>query len=276
MPPRACQNPSVGRHDAALEGFSAREETYLGRTRTVYRRGEGPPVLVMAEVPGLTPRVLAFARRVCDRGLSVACPDMFGVPGQPPSPLQMGRVMARACISREFALLARHRASPITQWLRALARALHEDSGSPVGAVGMCLTGNFALTLCLDPWMIAPVLSQPSLPTGLGAAKRALHATPEACQTLARRAKDDGLHVIGLRFTGDPLCPRERFDALGDLLGDAFEGIEIDSSSGNPHGHRRMAHSVLTEDLIDEEGQPTQRALERVLDFLESRLRPAS
>ena len=266
----------MGRYDAALEDFDAREETYLGRTRTVYRRGEGPPVLVMAEVPGLTPRVLEFARRVCDRGLSVACPDMFGVPGQPRTTLGMARVMGHACISREFALLARHRASPITDWLRALARQLHEESGSPVGAVGMCLTGNFALTLCLDPWLVAPVLSQPSLPTGLGSAKRALHATPQACETAARRAREDGLHVIGLRFTHDPLCPGERFEALRDLLGDAFEGIEIDSSPGNPHGHRRIAHSVLTEELIDEEGQPTQQALGRVLDFLQSRLRPAS
>lgn len=259
----------------ALSGFERREQTFLGQTKAVYYRGEGPPVLVMAEVPGITPPVMAFARRVVERGMSVAVPDMFGRAGAPRTVLAMAKVMAHACISREFSVLAKHQASPITEWLRALARSLHEEHGGPVGAVGMCLTGNFALTLCLDPWLMAPVLSQPSLPTGLADARRALHATPATCEALERRAQDEGLKVLGLRFTHDRLCPPERFETLRELLGDQFEGIEIDSSPGNPHGHARIAHSVLTEDLIDEEGQPTRAALERVLEFLESRLVPS-
>ena len=256
----------------ALSGFDRREETFVGKTKPVYSMGEGPPVIVIAEVPGLTPPVMSFARRVVDRGLSVAVPELFGEAGAPATLWNTAKVMAHACISREFAVLAKHRASPITEWLRALGRSLHDHHGGPVGAVGMCLTGNFALTLCLDPWLMAPVLSQPSLPGGLSDAKRALHATPAACDNLRRRAEDEDLKVLGLRFSHDPLCPPERFEALRDLLGDHFEGIEIDSSPGNPHGHRRMAHSVLTEDLIDDEGQPTRAALERVLSFLEQRL----
>jgi len=263
-----CYNAAMD----ALSGFERREQTFLGKTKSVYYRGEGPPVVVMAEVPGLTPPVMAFARRVVERGMSVAVPDLFGKAGAPRSMLGIVGVMAHACISREFAVLAKHRASRVTEWLRALARSLHEANGGPVGAVGMCLTGNFALTLCLDPWLMAPVLSQPSLPSGLSDAKRALHATPAACQALKRRAEEEGLEVLGLRFTHDMLCPPERFDTLRELLGDRFEGIEIDSSPGNPHGHARTAHSVLTEDLIDEAGQPTRAALDRVLDFLEQRL----
>jgi len=263
----------MGEYDQALRGFVASEATFLGVTKRVFRGGEGPPVLVMAEIPGITPRVLDFARRLIDRGMTVVLPDLFGVAGQPPRAHRLARTIAKACISREFSMLARHKASPVTDWLRALARSLHEEFDGPVGAVGMCLTGNFALTLCLDPWMTAPVLSQPSLPVAIG--RSTLHATPEVEETLVRRAKEDGLTVLGLRFSGDPLCPRARFDALSSLLGERFERIEIDSGAGNAAGHRLLAHSVLTEDLIDETGQPTQTALHRVLEFLEERLRPA-
>ncbi|MEX1364925.1 MAG: dienelactone hydrolase family protein [Nannocystaceae bacterium] len=257
---------------AALTGFTRRRVTLAGETKDVYERGEGPPVIVMAEIPGITPRVLDFARRVVDHGMTAVLPQLFGTPGAPPTPLALARTIAHACISREFAMLARREASPVTEWLRALARSLHEASGGPVGAVGMCLTGNFALTLALDPWLMAPVLSQPSLPLRIPGGARALHASEHTQQTVARRVRDEGLSVLGLRFTHDPMCPRARFEALSDLLGDGFESIEIDSGPGNPHGHRRMAHSVLTEDLIDDEGQPTRRAMERVLEFLQQRL----
>ncbi len=262
----------MGGYDQVYADFSVGEATFVGRRKRVFRLGDGPPVIIMTEVPGITPKVFEFARRVAARGMTVVLPDLFGVAGRPPSLRSGLAAMGRACISREFAVLARHRASPVTEWLRALGRSLHEEHGGPVGAVGMCLTGNFAITLALDPWLMAPVLSQPSLPAGLGASKRALHATPEACASLRRRAREDGLSVLGLRFTGDPLCPPQRFAALAELLGEQFEAIEIESGSSTPH--RRAAHSVLTEDLIDEEGQPTYEALQRVLGFLEERLLP--
>jgi hypothetical protein len=123
--------------------------------------------------------------------------------------------------------------------------------------------------------MLAPVLSQPSLPIGIGARKASLGLSDQDLLTVKARTEDEDLCVLGLRFTGDRMVPAERFATLRRELGDRFVGVEIDSSPGNPWGHRRLAHSVLTEDLVDEPGQPTHDALEQVLGFFRERLLPA-
>ena len=259
----------------ALDGFDSFAFAHDGATRTVYTRGQGPAVVVMHEIPGITPQVAAFARRVADDGFRVYLPHLFGEPGRPISNGYLLGQMARACISREFRVLASRQASPITDWLRALCRRAHGECGGPgVGALGMCLTGNFALALMVDETVMAPVLSQPSLPFGLTAAQRAaLHLSDEQLATVKRRAAA-GCTVLGLKFTHDPLCPPERFATLRRELGAGFEGIEIDSGPGNPHGLTRKAHSVLTTDLVDEAGHPTRAALERVLELFRTTLRP--
>lgn len=256
---------------ADVPGFTATTFEALGAARTVYRRGEGPPIVVMHEIPGITPDVARFATRVADEGFSVALPHLFGTPMKPMTAGYALGQITRACVSREFAVLARHEASPITEWLRALCRQLHEEhGGARVGAIGMCLTGNFALALAIDPWLMAPVLSQPSLPFGAsGSHRAALHVSDEALTALKRR---EGARVLGMRFTHDPLCPKERFETLRRELGDAFEGIEIDSGPRNAHGIPRRAHSVVTADLVDEAGHPTRAALERVLSFFREQL----
>lgn len=258
----------------ALDGFTEDSFTHDGATRPVYRRGRGPGVVVIHEIPGITPPVADFARRVADAGFSVYVPSLFGTPGKPFSTPYMLSQIAQACISREFAVLAKHQSSPITDWLRALCRKAHAECGGPgVGAIGMCLTGNFALALMVDEAVMAPVLSQPSLPFGLTAAHRAaLHISDEQLATVKRRAQA-GCPVLGLRFTHDFMSPSERFATLRRELGDRFEGIEIDSGPGNPYGIPRFAHSVVTLDLVDEEGHPTRAALERVIAFFGERLR---
>lgn len=263
---------------APLEGFETTIFSHAGAARTVYHRGEGPGVVVIHEIPGITPEVARFARRVADAGFHVALPHLFGTPGRPLSAGYAVAQMARACVSREFAVLAAHRSSPITDWLRALARQVHAECGGPgVGAIGMCLTGNFALALMMEPGLLAPVLSQPSLPFPLGAERRAaLHVSPEELATVKRRVQEEGARVLGLRFTADPMCRAERFATLRRELGEGFEAIEVDSGRGNPHGIPRTAHSVVTKDLVDEAGHPTRQALERVLGFFGERLRPVA
>ena len=258
-----------------LDGFAKTEFTHDGRTYPVHRGGEGPGVVVMHEIPGITPQVAAFAERVRDEGFHVALPEMFGTVGKPISNGYLASQMVRACISHEFHVLASRGSSPITVWLRALCRQVHAEQGGPgVGALGMCLTGNFALALMVDPVVMAPVLSQPSLPFPVSAAhKEALHVSDDDLAVVRRRARDEGCKVLGMRFTHDPLCPPERFDRLRRELEDGFEAIEIDSSPGNPHGLARAAHSVVTTDLVDEEGHPTREALDRVLAYFRERLR---
>ncbi len=258
---------------SSLTGFDAEEHTYDGRSRVVHRRGTGPAVVVLSEVPGITPRVTAFAQRVADLGCTAVVPHLFGTDGKPTTPGYALRSLAEACVSREFVVLARGRTSPVTRWLRALAREEHERCGGPgVGVVGMCLTGGFALAMLVDPSVVAPVLSQPSLPLPVGAAHRRDLGVDDTDLARVRQRVADGTRVLGLRFSGDRACPADRFARLSEELGDGFVAVELDSSPGNPAGHRLGAHSVLTEDLDDRPGTPTRQALDQVLAFLGERL----
>jgi dienelactone hydrolase len=262
----------------APDGFDETTFAHEGKTRTVFRRGEGPAVIVIAEVPGITPEVAAFGRRVADAGFSAVLPSLFGEPGRPVSTPYALSTIGWACVSREFATWARNETSPATVWTRALARAEHERCGGPgVGVVGMCLTGGFALAMMVDPIVLAPVLSQPSLPFPLSKGhRRDLNLTPADLATVKARCEaEPDLCVLGLRFTGDRLSPPDRFARLREELGDSFVGVEIDSSPGNPHGFGRLAHSVLTDEFVDEPGHPTREALDRVLDLFRTRLAPA-
>ncbi|MCB1645402.1 MAG: dienelactone hydrolase family protein, partial [Pseudomonadales bacterium] len=148
-----------------LEDFNRLEMTLLGETRTVFSMGSGPAVIVMSEMPGIHHLVAEFARKVRDAGFTVYMPHMFGEAGRAPTPGYILGSVARACISREFSAFAANKSSPIVDWLRALAAHVHPlCGGKGVGAIGMCFTGNFALSLMLEPSVVAPVLSQPSLP----------------------------------------------------------------------------------------------------------------
>jgi dienelactone hydrolase len=257
---------------AALENFAGTTFTHGGTTRAVYRDGSGPGVVVISEMPGITPNVAEFAQRVVDAGFTVAMPDLFGTPGKPLSvPYAMSSMM-HGCVSREFATWALNRTSPVIDWLRALARDLHEKCGGPgVGAIGMCFTGGFALAMAVDDTMLAPVLSQPSLPFGVGKARK--HSLGLSDADLARVADRTELCVLAMRFTNDKLVPAERFRHLREVFGDRLIAIEIENRPGqNPHDITKLAHSVVTEHLVDEPGHPTQDALHRVLDFFKQRL----
>ncbi|MGY8736630.1 MAG: dienelactone hydrolase family protein [bacterium] len=258
-----------------LNRYDATEFEHDGLTRRVFTRGEGPGIVVMTEVPGIYDSVIEFADRLVDEGYRVYLPDLIGEAGKPFSAGYALSSIARACIAKEFHVLATRGSSPITIWLRALARKAHADCGGPgVGCIGMCLTGNFGLAMMVDESVMAPVLSQPSLPFPFGAKRKAaLHISDADLEIVKERIEKRGCKVLGLRFTGDPMCPPERFETLRQELGDGFEGIEIDSSTGNPHGNPTMAHSVVTKDLVDEEGHPTRMALDRVMSFFAERLR---
>ena len=137
----------------------------------------------------------------------------------------------------------------------------------------MCLTGGFALAMMVDETVLAPVLSQPSLPFALGAERKADVGVSDSDLARARqRCEDEDICVLGLRFSGDSLSPTDRFQRLRAELGDHFVAVEIDSGKNNPEGYRKAAHSVLTEDLRDEPGSATRNALDQVLELFRSKL----
>lgn len=257
-----------------LSGFIPNPFTADGLTYDVYRGGSGPAVIVMAEIPGITPRVIEFARKVTALGCSVAMPHLFGEPGREPGVAYTMSSFAHVCVAKEFNCLALGTVGKIGGWLRALAKSEHQRCGGPgVGAVGMCFTGNYALAMAVDDIMVAPVLSQPSVPFPFSKKHKADAAVSQSdLEKIRTRCEGDGTRVLGLRFTGDKMSPPDRFDTLRRALGDRFVAVELDSSSGNPHGHPRSAHSVLTEHLDDREGTPTRQAVDSVLDLFRERL----
>jgi dienelactone hydrolase len=268
--------------DDDLHDFERTEFSFAGKVRTVYRLGTGPAVIVIAEMPGITPKVAEFARRVAAIGCTAVLPHLFGEPGRDPNPSAHGWVgairtygtsIAPACVSREFTVLATGRTSKVVDWLRALARSEHERCGGPgVGAVGMCFTGGYALAMATDERLLAPVLSQPSMPVGITKAHcRSIDISPAELDVVKRRCEQDGLTVLGLRFKSDRLVPAERFEFLREQLGEAFVGVELEDADANPAA-TLPPHSVLTEHLIDEPGQATRAALDAVLDLFRERL----
>jgi dienelactone hydrolase len=259
--------------DVVIPGFERSSYTHDGLTRAVYRGGYGPAVIVIHEVPGLHPGVVAFARRVIDAGFTAVMPSLFGTPMRPVTGGYTMNSMLRACVAREFTALATGRTSSIIGWLRALAAQVHAECGGPgVGAVGMCFTGGFALGMMVDERMLAPVLSQPSLPLPLGERRAAAIGVSDADLAVIKKRAANGACLLGLRFTGDRVVPAARFETLRRELGDAFIAVEIDSSPGNAHGIPVNAHSVLTAHFVDEPGHPTREALDQVLSLFQEKL----
>jgi dienelactone hydrolase len=243
----------------ALEDWSKGSFTAATLTRETYRKGSGPVVIVVHEIPGITPAVERFANDVVNAGFTVVMPDLVGTPGKEVSGGYTISSMLKVCISREFTNMALNKTSPIISWLRALSRSLHHEvGGKGVGAVGMCFSGGFALGMMVDDIMVAPVLSQPSMPFAIGKSRSAdLNLSPDDAAVIAERAAQ-GCQVLGLRFDQDKLVG-DRFSSLRLLLGDAFIAVEIPSRSPKDH-------SVLTE-------QRDEDSVQRVLQFFSEKLK---
>jgi dienelactone hydrolase len=264
--------------DDPLEDFARRDITLDETTKRVHVAGQGPAVIVMTEMPGISPHVARFARWVRDAGFTVYMPSLFGRDGAVPGVEEGAAVFQRACMSAEFRAMAANASSPVTQWLRALASLAHGECGGPgVGAIGMCFTGNFALTMMLEPAMLAPVLSQPSLPLNDPAG---LEIAPDELKAVRERLDREDLTVLAYRFRGDKICRAERFAAYAAALGDRFIGRELPdeaaSSDVSPFFARHVPypHSVVTQHLIDETGQPTVAARDEIIAFFRKRLAP--
>lgn len=262
--------------DDSLEDFIAREIALDGAAKVVHVTGSGPAVIVMAEMPGISPHVARFARWVREAGFTVYMPSLFGRDGAVPTVEEGAAVFRRACVSAEFRALGANRSSPVTRWLRSLARLAHgECGGLGVGAIGMCFTGNFALTMMLEPAMLASVLSQPSLPLDDPAG---LEIAPDELAAVRERLDEDDLTVMAYRFAGDRFCRAQRFAAYEEALGERFIGRVLPDSAANtevpPFFEHVVAspHSVVTAHLIDEEGQPTIAARDEILSFFAERL----
>ena len=242
-----------------LDGFEVSEFTDGDITHPVYVRGSGPGVLLLHELPGMVPQCVDLATFIAKQGFTVFMPLLFGEPGAPPATKSL---TAHVCISREFHCFAHNKSSPVTRWLRALCvqRIRPNCPGPGIGAIGMCFTGGFVLSLFVSDMMLAPVICQPGLPfpslkRGAGAA---LGVSPEDLE----EASASTAPILGLRFDDDKICPKERFETLRTLFGSRFETPRV----------RGKEHSVLTLAFVDDPSHDTFKARARVIAFLEEQL----
>jgi dienelactone hydrolase len=238
-----------------LASWARGEHVAGGVTHPTYTKGSGTGVIVIHEIPGLTPEVIAFAEEVVARRHTVVLPQLFGEPGAVAGAVSIVKAIGQVCVSKEFTKLAAGETSPIADWLRSLARALHADAGGPgVGAVGMCFTGGFALAMMVDPAVVAPVVAQPSLPFAVGRRRAAdLGLSPTDLDAVKRRGAA-GCPVLGLRYAADK-ATGTRFDTLRRELGDDFIAVEFAGKG----------HATLT-------AHRQQEGVDRVLDFFDERL----
>lgn len=272
----AAMTPTTDLTDDTLQDFQRRTITLNDAAKTVYVAGSGPAVVVMTEMPGISPHVARFARWVRDAGFTVYMPSLFGRDGAVPQAEEGVAVFRRACVSAEFRALAGGGASPATEWLRALAKLAHQECGGPgVGAIGMCFTGNFALSMMMEPSMLAPVVCQPSMPMEEPAATG---LAGEELAAVRERLEREDLTVLAYRFAGDKWCRAERFAAFSEALGPRFVARVLPNTAANPEPPPffkhvvASPHSVVTAHLIDEAGQPTLAARDEILAFFGSRL----
>ena len=215
----------------------------------VYRHGDGPPVVVIHELPGLTPALLAYAGRLADDGFSVWLPVLYGrVPAT--TRLDQSYGFARICVSREITTFRSGRTSGVVGPLRALARhAVAVTGARGAGVVGMCFSGGFAIAAAAEEAVLAGVAAQPSLPFPTPFTRgcaRDLGLSPSDLDTVRGRIANGDTELYVTRFTADPLSPPERFEAVGELLGrDGVTFDPVDSSPGNAEGFTKKDHSVL-------------------------------
>ena len=240
---------------SGIDSWSRGSHAFEGVTHPTYRKGEGPGVVVIHELPGITDEVVGFADEVVAAGHTVVMPHLFGKVEGPATVAEVVKVLPKVCVSKEFTKLALGETTPVAGWLRSLARDLHGELGGPgVGAVGMCFTGGFALAMMVDDSVAAPVVCQPSAPFAVSKRRGAdLNLSPADLETVRRRAAA-GCAVLGLRYRADA-ATGTRFDTLREHLGDDFVAVEFEGKG----------HSVVTM-------HRQQEAVDRILSFLGERL----
>jgi dienelactone hydrolase len=271
---------TMGMGNDVLRGFRKFQFTREDISHEVHVTGTGPPVLIMHELPGLTPSALGLGRRLAKAGFTTYLPLLFGEAGMS----EVTGSYRQLCVSREFARLEAGVSAPIVDWLRGLAGELStRHGGSNVGAIGMCLTGAFVIPLILEPCVTAPVAAQPGVPfsvsfraigIGRGEWMTQINVSDADLDAAAARARAENLSLLATRFESDRICPAERLDRLQQAFGERLLRRELPGGST----WRQLAaprHATLTEEYDrapDRPDEPTRVLFAEVVSFLRERL----
>lgn len=241
----------------SLEDFRRSNWTFGGRSFDLYTGAAGgPSVLLLHELPNLTPEVAGLARELQREGFQITMPSLIGDAGEP-SNLGL-KSLAAICVRSEFNALFSSETPPVVTWIRGLLGELAK-AGKPVGVVGLCFSGGFALASAIEPSVAAVVSCQPALPLAIGS-----KIDISAADRRALRGRLDSGALAGLvyRFQDDHISPCQRLGGLQSALGDQLLGRCL---PGNDH-------SVITHDLKPGVTEPTFQARQEVIAFLRWRL----
>lgn len=220
----------------------------------VYSKGAGPIVVVIQELPGLGPETLILADNLVSEGFTVVLPHLFGPIGKIRIAGNLLRVM---CMRKEFRIFEQGKTSPIVEWLRALCNDLRNKYDvDGVAVIGMCLTGNFAISLMADQAVLAGVASQPSLPLNNHSN---LHMSQQDIQQIRSRL-DNQEPMLAFRFAEDTFCQASKFEQMDKAFNNDRQRINLQTLPG-------VGHAVLTRDFVDEKGHPTRQAFEQIVEY---------
>ena len=246
-----------------MPGYSVFSFRADGREKRVFTKGQGPGILLMHELPGMVRECVRLGDYIASKGYTVFLPLLFGAANVRYSLARTALYTAQICIRREILAVAADQDSPITTWLRALAREIRKrcPEGRGVGVIGMCLTGGFTINLMLEDVVLAPVVCQPSLPlTKLGAPRDALGVSPDTLRAAVARSAE--VPLLCYRFKGDTISPPERYERIMREFTPGFDGDQLPGDD----------HAILTISFVNEANHPTYQARERILRFFGERL----
>lgn len=243
------------------KSFSA--ETSKGKmvSHNIYTRGNGTKILVvLQEMPGIDQKTLALADRFIAEDYTVVLPHLFGPIGKT-APL--GNFFRVLCMRREFRMFASHKSSPVVDYLAALCTWIKEKHNvKGVAVIGMCLTGNFAISLMANDAVLAGFASQPSMPLFKHAK---IHMGLQEISNIKNKLDKVGPMHCG-RFEKDIFCTEKRFNTLDKAFNtDDKERIIFHELPGK-------GHSILTHHFVDQKGHPTKQAFTEVLNYFNEAL----
>ena len=247
--------------DYSKEEFSCTLRNNKVSTHNIYTLGKGKKIVVIIqELPGIGQETLSLADKFVGEGYTVVLPHLFGPIGKTATARNLIQVL---CMRREFKIFAKNESSPIVDFLSELCSSLkakYQVKG--VAVIGMCLTGNFAISLLANEDVLAGFASQPSLAI---LSQKSLHMSPGEVQNIKRNIDKVGAMHCG-RFEKDRLCSHKKI-ALLDKTFNAENRQRIVF-----HELPGKGHAILTLDFIDKKGHPTHSTLNDIFKYFDEQL----